>query len=90
MNSLIEREEASKQKCVQRFLLRLMKFKYAIEYVPGYIAIGTEAADTLSRSPVEEETGEERELQTDLGSCLDQIMSELPATKRTLAGESVV
>lgn len=63
---------------IQRFRMRLMRYTYSIEYVPGK-SLWT--ADTLSRSPVTSSTSpEDAELMESTNIYVDSIMENLPVS----------
>ena len=63
---------------VLRFRLRLARFSYTIEHMPGKLLY---TADTLSRAP---QPVQDPELQEEAESFAEAITSALPATNRQL------
>ncbi|XP_056151372.1 uncharacterized protein K02A2.6-like [Lampris incognitus] len=68
---------------ILRFRLRLLRFTYQIEHVPGKKLI---RADALPRAPVHgEPTAEDRQLEHYVCVSINQIMEHLPASDDRLA-----
>ena len=68
---------------ILRFRLRLLRFTYKIEHVPGKNLI---TADALSRAPIRAPpTPEETQLEKDVGAYVNQVMEHLPASEGRLA-----
>ena len=68
---------------ILRFRLRLLRFTYEIEHVPGKKLI---TADALSRAPIQGElTAEDRQLEQDVCVSINQIIQHLPASDDRLA-----
>jgi len=66
---------------VLRFRLRLMRFSYSIEHVPGKFLY---AADTLSRAPLRESDAQTLQRQSEVESFINTITSHLPASQQRL------
>ena len=66
---------------VQRFRLRMMRFRFTISHVPGKELI---IADTLSRSPAFEPAESERLLHEEGDAYIKVVMQSLPATERRI------
>ena len=66
---------------VQRFCLRMMRFKYLITHVPGK---QLQIADALSQSPVSLATDADYELQKDVSAYVDLLVQTLPASDHQL------
>lgn len=67
---------------ILRFRLRLLRFTYKIEHVPGKKLI---TADALSRAPIQiPPKPEEKRLEEDVRVCLNLIMEHLPASQQRL------
>ena len=62
---------------ILRFRLRLTRFNYAIQHVPGKLLY---TADTLSRAPLWEETDKNSQDRTE--SLMEVVISDLPASKQ--------
>nr|XP_057937756.1 cytokine receptor family member b2 isoform X2 [Doryrhamphus excisus] len=68
---------------ILRFRLRLLRFTYTIEHVPGKNLI---TADALSRAPIQAPpTMEDKQLEEDVCVSVNQILQQLPATESKLA-----
>jgi hypothetical protein len=65
---------------IQRFRLRMMRYHYDVQHVPGK---DLNTADLLSRSPLSD-TGEEDDLQEEVKLYVDHIFKYLPASDRRL------
>ena len=67
---------------IQRFRMRLMRFRYGISHVPGKDLITT---DTLSRAPVvESQQPEDKSFQDECQAYVNAVMSALPVTDKRL------
>ena len=67
---------------VLRFRLRLMRFSYSIQHVPGKLLY---TADTLSRAPLREESDSQTLLrQSEVELFINSITSNLPASQQRL------
>ena len=67
---------------IQRFRMRLMRFRYSISHVPGKDLI---TADTLSRAPVvESQQPEDKSFQYECQADVTAVMSALPVTDKRL------
>ena len=67
---------------IQRFRMRLMRFRYGISHVPGKDLI---TADTLSRAPVvESQQPEDESFQDECQTYVNAVMSALPVTDKRL------
>ena len=67
---------------VLRFRLRLMRFSYSIQHVPGKLLY---TADTLSRAPLREESDPQTlQKQYEVESFINTITSNLPASQQRL------
>ena len=67
---------------VLRFRLRLMRFSYSIQHVPGKLLY---TADTLSRAPLREEYDTQTlQRQSEVESFINTITSQLPASQQRL------
>ena len=64
---------------ILRFRIRLTRFNYAIQHVPGKLLY---TADTLSRAPKWEETDKNSQDRTE--SLMEVVISDLPASKQRL------
>ena len=62
---------------IQRYRMRLMRFSYTIEHVPGKDLC---AADTLSRAPLPYVTAADKQFQEDVYLFVNQVVESLPAT----------
>uniref|UniRef100_A0A3B3C9Q2 Gypsy retrotransposon integrase-like protein 1 n=1 Tax=Oryzias melastigma TaxID=30732 RepID=A0A3B3C9Q2_ORYME len=68
---------------ILRFRLRLLRFTYRIEHVPGKNLI---TADTLSRAPIQAPpTIQDKQLEEDVCVSVNQILQQLPASESKLA-----
>lgn len=68
---------------ILRFRLRLLRFTYTIEHIPGKNPI---TADALSRAPIQAPpTAEETQLEKDVGAYINQMVEHLPASEGRLA-----
>ena len=65
---------------IQRFRMRLMRYKYTISHVPGK---NLYTADTLSRAP-SQSTDSKNELQLETNVYVDFVMDNLPASETKL------
>ena len=63
---------------VQRFRLRLMRFKYTISHIPGKELV---IANTLSRAPSNEVYQEEKEFSTEIQAYVDLVVRNIPTSK---------
>ncbi|KAL5488977.1 hypothetical protein EMCRGX_G018012 [Ephydatia muelleri] len=66
---------------VQRFRLRLMRFKFSISHVPGK---NLTIADALSRAPVTQPSDEEKAQHNDIEAFVHWIIQGIPATDKKL------
>ena len=67
---------------IQRFRMRLMRFRYGISHVPGKELT---TADTLSRAPVVEcQQSEDKSFQDECQAYVNAVMSALPVTYKRL------
>jgi len=66
---------------VQRFRLRLMRFKFSISHVPGK---NLTIADALSRAPVTQPSEEEKAQHNDIEAFVHWIIQGIPATDKKL------
>lgn len=66
---------------IQRFRLRLMRFRYKVVHVPGK---DLRIADALSRAPSTPPDKRDRELEHESTAFISAIMQNLPATDRRL------
>ena len=66
---------------IQKFRMKLLRFQYFIEYVPGKELV---EADALSRSPVGQATWENRCLQEETELSVTQLIASLPASDQRL------
>ena len=67
---------------IQRFRMRLMRFRYSISHVPGKDLI---TADTLSRAPVvESQEPQDKSFQDECQAYVNAVMSALPVTDKRL------
>ena len=62
---------------IQRFRLRLMRFSYKIDHIPGKQIC---TADTLSRAPDSEPDKADTDLQTEVNAFVNIVMENFPAT----------
>lgn len=68
---------------ILRFRLRLLRFTYKIEHVPGKKLI---TADALSRAPIQDPpTPEEMQREQDVCASINLVMEHLPASEQRLA-----
>uniref|UniRef100_A0A3P8RZR4 Gypsy retrotransposon integrase-like protein 1 n=1 Tax=Amphiprion percula TaxID=161767 RepID=A0A3P8RZR4_AMPPE len=68
---------------ILRFRLRLLRFTYKIEHVPGKNLI---TADALSRAPIQAPpTMQDKQLEEDVCVSINQILQQLPASESKLA-----
>ena len=67
---------------IQRVRLRLLRFHFTIEHIPGKELI---TADALSRSPTSQATTDDIILNEQVSIYVNQIVNSLPATKERLA-----
>eukprot|EP00731_Ephydatia_muelleri_P013230 Em0007g540a len=63
---------------VQRFRLRLMRFKYTISHIPGKELV---IADTLSRAPSNEVYQEEKEFRAEIQAYVDLVVRNIPTSE---------
>lgn len=63
-----------------RFRLRMARFDYAIEHVPGKFLY---TADTLSRAPIASKDGSE-DLQREVEAFVNTVLNTLPTTEKRL------
>ena len=66
---------------IQRFRLRLMRFSYKIDHIPGKQIC---TADTLSRAPDSEPDKADTDLQTEVNAFVNIVMENFPATAEKL------
>ena len=67
---------------IQRFRMRLMRFRYRISHVPGKDLI---TADTLSRAPVvESQEPHDKSFQDECQAYVNAVISALPVTDKRL------
>ena len=66
---------------VQRFRMRLMRFKYTISHVPGKLLV---TADMLSRAPADLGTTEDEKLTQETDIYVNMVINNLPATDKRL------
>ena len=66
---------------VQRFRLRMMKFKFTISHIPGKNLL---LADALSRAPISEAVNEDLFLQQETAAYVSTVVQSLPATEKQL------
>ena len=66
---------------VQRFRLRMMRFKFTISHVPGKSLL---VADALSRAPCSEAANEDLLLQQETAAYVNFVVQNLPATEKQL------
>ena len=67
---------------IQRFRMRLMRFRYSISHVPGKDLI---TADTLSRTPVvESQEPHDKSFQDECQAYVNAVMNALPVTDKRL------
>ena len=66
---------------VQRFRLRMMRFKFTISHVPGK---SLAVADALSRAPCSEAVREDLLLQQETEAYVNIVVQNLPATEKQL------
>ena len=67
---------------IQRFRMRLMRFRYGISHVPGKDLI---TADMLPRPPVvESQQPEDKSFQDECQAYVNAVMSQLPVTDKRL------
>ncbi|XP_063077523.1 uncharacterized protein K02A2.6-like [Engraulis encrasicolus] len=67
---------------ILRFRLRLLRFTYTIEHVPGKKLV---TADALSRAPIQAPpTPEDKQLEEDVCVSINTIMEHLPASEQRL------
>ena len=67
---------------IQRFKMRLMRFRYGISHMPGKDLI---TADTLSRAPVvQSQQPEDKSFQDECQAYVNAVMSALPVTDKRL------
>eukprot|EP00731_Ephydatia_muelleri_P000002 Em0001g2a len=63
---------------VQRFRLRLIRFKYTISHIPGKELV---IADTLSRAPSNEVYQEEKEFRAEIQAYVDLVVRNIPTSE---------
>ena len=66
---------------VQRFRLRMMRFKFTISHIPGKNLL---LADALSRAPISEAVNEDLFLQQETAAYVSTVVQSLPATEKQL------
>ena len=66
---------------VQRFRLRMMRFKFTISHIPGKNLL---LADALSRAPISEAVNEDPFLQQETAAYVSTVVQSLPATEKQL------
>ena len=66
---------------VQRFRLRMMRYKFTISHVPG---TSLQVADALSRAPCSNAMPTDVLLQTETAAYVDIVVQTLPATEKQL------
>ena len=66
---------------VQRFRLRMMRFKFTIFHIPGKNLL---LADALSRAPISEAVNEDLFLQQETAAYVSIVVQSLPATEKQL------
>ena len=66
---------------VQRFRMRMMRFRFTISHVPGKDLI---IADALSRAPVTTPSAADEALQQETTSYVDSVIQNLPASEKRL------
>ena len=66
---------------ILRFRLRLARFDYTVQHVPGKLLY---TADTLSRAPLDTEDEETTEFPAEVEAFVDCVIQSLPATSRQL------
>ena len=66
---------------IQRYRMRLMRFQFTATHIPGS---DLKIADTLSRTPLQEVTETDRELQKDTNANVAQGIEGMSATPRRL------
>jgi hypothetical protein len=66
---------------IQRFRMRLMRFKYVIEYTRGKNLV---TADALSRAPVSEQQPDEKQRSEEDDLFIRQVIKNIPATEKRL------
>ena len=64
---------------VQRFRLRMMRFKFTISHIPGKNLL---LADALSRAPISEAVNEDLFLQQETAAYVSTVVQSLPATEK--------
>ena len=62
---------------IQRFRMRLMRFSFTIEHVPGKDLI---TADALSRAPLPDVTAADKQFQEDVYLFVNHVVESLPAS----------
>ena len=65
---------------VLRFRLRLARYQYVAKHIPGKLLV---IADTLSRAPLSVSM-EQEDLQAEVSTFIDNVISHLPATEKQL------
>lgn len=66
---------------IQRFRMRLMRYEYDIDHVPGKLLY---TADALSRAPLYRMTKEEEQFQSTVEAYVDCVIEGLPASENRL------
>ena len=66
---------------VQRFRLRMMRYRFTISHVPG---TSLQVADALSRAPCSEARPMEALLQRETAAYVEMVVQNLPATEKQL------
>ena len=67
---------------VQRFRMRMMRFKYAISHVPGKQIL---IADMLSRAPTEPPSTNDLQFEASTQAFVNTVLQAIPATEQRLA-----
>ena len=66
---------------VQRFRMRLMRYRFTIYHVPGKSLI---TADALSRAPASDPTDGDHLLRDEVEAYVDIVLQSIPATEKRL------
>lgn len=66
---------------LQRFRIRLMRYSYDVQFVPGKSLV---SADALSRQPIDRSTSEDTELQEEITAFVCHTVSQVPASDEKL------